>query len=78
MRRKKFTAVESNSTNISCLNQVYLDGQIGMGFGYDLSQKFAIGLTPNFRFGLTPLNSATPVKSYQNFMSVEFGAKIKL
>ena len=69
---------ESNKTNISGLSQTYVDAQIGMGFGYDLNQKFAIAIMPNFRLGITPMNSATPVKSYQNFLSVELGVKIKL
>jgi hypothetical protein len=73
-----FGGMENNKTNISGLNEAYVDTQIGMGFGYVLNQKFAIGLTPNFRLAITPMNSATPVKSYQNFMSVELGARIKL
>lgn len=71
-------ANESTTTTISGLKQTYVDGHIGIGIEYGLGPKLTIGIRPNARLALTPINQETPVKSYQNFLSIETGVRIKL
>lgn len=68
---------ESTTAAISGLKSSYVDGQVGMGIAYGLTKQFSISLRPNARLALTPINRETPVKSYQNFLSVETGVRIK-
>jgi len=72
------TGSESTSASITGLKSNYVDAHLGLGIEYGLGKKLSIGIRPNARFALTPINKETPVKSYQNFLSVETGARIKL
>ena len=69
---------ESTTAAISGLKSSYVDGQLGMGIAYELRKRLSISLRPNARLALTPINRETPVKSYQNYLSVETGLRIKL
>ena len=69
---------ESATATITGLRSVYMDGRIGVGAEYELNKKIAISLKPTARLALTPINQQTPVKSYQNYLSIEAGIKIKL
>ena len=60
---------ESTTTSITGLKPSYLDGQIGIGIEYGLNRKFSIGIRPNVRLALTPINKA--VLPY-----FEYGAKL--
>jgi hypothetical protein len=71
------TGSESTSTPILGLKSTYVDAHLGMGLDYDLGKKLSVGIRPNARLALTPINNETPVKSYQNFLSVETGVRIK-
>ena len=68
---------ESTTTAISGLKSTYVDGHIGIGIEYGLSKKLAVGIRPNARIALTPINKETPVQSYQNYLSIETGVRIK-
>lgn len=68
---------ESVNTNISGLKPTYINGQLSVGIEYGINQTISIGVRPNARFALTPINRETPVKSYQNFLSLETGLRIK-
>ncbi len=72
------TGKESLSAAIDGLRSSYLNGQIGFGMEYSISRKFSIGLQPNISFALTPINRQTPVKSYQNFVSLQAAIRLKL
>lgn len=69
---------ESATTPITGLKSTYVDGHFGIGIEYDLSKKFSIGVRPNARLALMPINKETPVQAYQNFLSLETGVRIKL
>jgi cbb3-type cytochrome oxidase subunit 3 len=69
---------EDASTNISGLKPTYLDAQIGLGIEYGVNRNLSIEIRPNARLAITPINKETPVKSYQNFLSLEAGVRIKL
>lgn len=69
---------ESTSASISGLKPTYVDGHFGLGIEYSLSQKISVGVRPNARIAITPINRETPVQSYQRFLSVETGIRIKL
>lgn len=71
------TAEKTTTSSISGLKPTYLDGQLGLGVDYKFSKKLSVGLRPNARLALTPINKETPVKSYQNFLSVETGVRLK-
>lgn len=68
---------ESATTPITGLKPSYVDGQLGLGIEYGLSKKLSIGIRPNARLALTPINQETPVRSYPNFLSIETGVRIK-
>jgi hypothetical protein len=68
----------TTTTSISGLKPSYVDGHLGFGIEYGLNQKLSIGIRPNARLALTPINRETPVKSYQNFLSVEAGVRVRL
>ncbi len=69
---------ETVSSKINGLNSNYFDLHLGLGFEYLFNRSFSIGVKPNVRAALTPMNTSTPVKSYQNFVSVETGLRLKL
>lgn len=68
---------ESTTASISGLKAAYVDGHFGFGIEYNLSKRLALGIRPNARIALTPINKETPVQSYQNYLSVETGVRIK-
>lgn len=63
---------------IDGLKPAYLDGQIGFGIEYGLSKKITVGLRPNARVAITPINTETPVRSYQDFLGLEAGLRVRL
>ncbi|GAA4751151.1 outer membrane beta-barrel protein [Flavisolibacter ginsenosidimutans] len=69
---------ESTSASITGLKSNYVDAHLGLGIEYSLGKKLSVGIKPTARLALTPINKETPVKSYQNFLSVETGVRIKL
>ena len=71
-------AGENSVSNIRGLKSSYLDGRISLGAEYNLTPKISIGLRPTARIALTPINKETPVKSYQNYLNIETGVRIKL
>ncbi len=82
---KSFTSFNNASpgnpketASISGLKTAYVDGSIGFGTEYMLSRKISIGIRPNLRMALSSINKNTPIKTYQNFLSLEAGLKINL
>ncbi|MDQ2753424.1 MAG: outer membrane beta-barrel protein, partial [Bacteroidota bacterium] len=74
------TGLDDNkvTTSINGLKRTYLNGSVGFGVEYKLTPKLSLGIRPNAKFTLTPINKDMPVKSYQNYLSVEAGVRIKL
>lgn len=68
---------ESATTSISGLKSNYAEGRFGIGVEYGLGKGLSLSLRPNARIALTPINEETPVKSYQNFLSVETGVRVR-
>ncbi len=66
------------TTSITGLKRTYLNGSVGFGVEYKVSPKISLGLRPNAKFSLTPINKEMPVKSYQNYLSIEAGVRIKM
>ncbi len=69
---------ESTTSSTNGLKPAYVDGHIGIGIEYGLNRRLSIGLRPNARIALTAINKETPVKAYQNFLSLEAGIRLKL
>ncbi len=69
---------EKVTTSIAGLKRTYLNGSAGFGVEYKLTPKLSFGIRPNAKFTLTSINKEMPVKSYQNYLSVEAGLRIKL
>ncbi len=65
-------------TTVSGLNNIYLDGLFGLGIEYKLTPKLSLEIKPLVRLGLTPINDETPVRTFQNYVNLEAGMKIKL
>lgn len=65
-------------TAIAGLNNIYLDGLFGLGVEYKLTQKLSLEIRPLARFGLTAINNETPVRTFQNYLNLGAGLKIKL
>jgi len=66
------------NTTISGLKSSYLDGSLALGVEYMFSRRIAVGIKPLLRWALTSINKDTPVKTYQNYTSLEAGLKINL
>jgi hypothetical protein len=69
---------EKESANISGLKNNYLDGSLGLGIEYRLNRRISAGIRPLMRWALSSINKNTPVKTYQNYTSLETGLKINL
>ncbi|MFL5741014.1 MAG: hypothetical protein ACJ75B_12405, partial [Flavisolibacter sp.] len=65
-------------SSITGLKPTYADLQLAFGIEYSLNKKISASLRPNARLGLTSINQETPVKFYQNFLSLEAGIHLKL
>ncbi len=72
------TTNEMATTSITGLKSMYVDGLISVRIEYNLNKRFSVGLLPTARLAVSPINKETPVKSYQNYLSVGAGIKIKL
>ncbi len=66
------------TTSINGLKRTYLNGSLGFGVEYNLSPKISLGLRPNAKLSLTSINKEMPVKSYQNYLGMEAGVRIKM
>jgi len=72
------TGNSKENTSIDGLRKAYLDGSLGMGIEYMISRKVSVGVRPLVRWAITSINKNTPVRTYQNFTSLETGMRINL
>jgi hypothetical protein len=68
---------EITTAPVSGLKPAYMEGQIGVGMEYDLGNRISVGIRPTARMALTPINKETPVRSFQNFLSVQAGVRLR-
>ncbi len=68
----------TEKTSITGLKKVYLDGLFGIGIQYKITPGLSLQLRPLVRLGLTTINDETPVRTFQNYLNLETGLKIKL
>jgi hypothetical protein len=69
---------QKEKARISGLKNSYLDGALGFGAEFMLSRRISIGIRPSMRLALSAINKDTPVRTYQNYTSLETGLKINL
>lgn len=73
------TANERNRIReIHSLKPVYFSGIAGVSFGYNVSKRLAVLLSPRARFALSSINKQGPVKTYQNSFGIAGGFNITL
>jgi len=66
------------NASIDGLKSSYLDGSLGLGIEYMISKRISAGVRPIVRWAFTSINKNTPVRTYQNFTSLETGLRISL
>ncbi|MEO5683950.1 MAG: hypothetical protein ABIQ88_15015 [Chitinophagaceae bacterium] len=69
---------QKETASINGLKTAYVDGSLGLGAEFMLNQRFSVGLRPLLRMALTAVNRDTPIRTYQNYVSLETGIKINL
>ena len=66
---------ESISTN---LKSNYFNGMIGAGINWQAFRKVSFLFSPQYQFGITPMNENMPVKAYPRIFNMQLGMQIRL
>jgi len=60
------------------LKNTYVDAALGLGAAYQFNRKLSVVVKPQVRLALSSTNENMPVKTYQNYFSVESGLRFNL
>jgi hypothetical protein len=74
----KYGMYDEEDTRTTNLRPNYWNGNIGMGVRWQASRILGFQLSPQYQFGLSPINENMGVKAMPRVFSVQLGTAIKI
>lgn len=74
----KYGYYDEEDTKVTNLKNSYVNGSLGAGIIWSPFKKISFTFSPQYQFGLSPINTNMPVKAYPRIFNIQTGMQIRL